>query len=326
MKFQSVYDKYENIYGGMFSIFEAFEVRRRIPDSYSFELLDILLFGWNYMVSEAGKGSKSASIATLYLAYQRNKEENVKYLLNGSQIKNENFRSSCVDLSSSYMQFATNGDTGFDVLIELGGGCGHNLIRNFHELKDRLRENTHFINAEYSPTGRKLSDKLFEKYEMSENAFSIEFDYNDSGKSFESLESYIKGKDVIIYSASSLEQIPFIDKSLFETLERLASLSKTFTIAFCEPIAWQFPRMMPWPVLNNSQEMTYQIGLNQNLYSSVQDWVNWSDSGIFIHTVCPSIYFNGYHISGIKVQTCRDLKSFIWTSASKKNITTESGD
>lgn len=317
---QDVYNKYETIYGGMLELFEAIEVRNRFTESYSLELLDLLLFGWNHMISESRKGVKASTIEDFYQAYQRNKEINIKYLLNGNQIKNGNFRSSCVDLSSSYIQFATCRGEGFDVLIELGGGCGHNLVRSFHELNNGLRENTHFINAEYSPKGRELSDKLFERYGMSEEAFSVEFDYNNSEKSIELLKPFIQGKDVIIYTASSLEQIPLVDKSFFEMLERLARLSKTFTISFCEPIAWQLTGTMPRYILNNSHEGSHRIGLNRNLYSSVLDWVDCSENGIFIHTICPSIFFNGYHISGIKVKSCNDLKSFTWTHASKNNV------
>lgn len=313
-----VYRKYESIYDLMFQLLQFEEQHGFLSKSYEFELLDFLLFGWSYFTTTPiVKGIRSFSVEDMLKDYQNNKEKMVKYLVNGCQHKCENLKTLHNDLSGSYIQFATGKNAQFDTLIELGGGCGNNLIRGFHELKESLnKKSCSIINAEFSAKGRELSCKLFEKYGMTDIAYALEFDHDNSEKNLESLKPYVQGKDTIIYTASSLEQIPVINKSFFETLEEIAGLASSLTISFCEPIAWQLAGMMPRSILNNSHEMTYYSGFNRNLYSSIQDWVDWSDREIFVHTICPSIFFNGYHISGIKVKSTDELKSFTWVPAS----------
>ena len=302
-----VLNKYERIYGNMIAILDWIKKNEYLHKFEGFKLLDFLTFSWEYFAF----GHKKGTIQDCYEAFASGSKVTCKYLAAGNQLSG-NKAKMLNDLSKTYVEFATRGNSKIDSLIELGGGCGRNLIRGANELKGRFSEDVKFVNAEYSPQGRQISENLFEIYGMRKAAKAIEFDFNNSKKAVDSLMPYLENKNVAIYSASSLEQIPYISKSLFETLELFIKSSSSLTVSFCEPITWQLAGLMPRAITSNSHMMAKGIGLNRNLYAMVQDWIEFSEQGIYVDTVCPSIFYSNYHISGLKVRSCDKLLSYTW--------------
>lgn len=307
---ESVLNVYESIY-------------RLLHDSYricikkgdfrpgEIESLSFILHAWDFVIGASGKSK--VHYQDIIKSYSNSRDNQINYLAKGLTPKQASLRDIYTELSCSYLSFALQDCANIDVIIELGGGCGHNLIKAKNLFGSSFNNKTLFINAEISRNGRTLSERLFEDFKMSNTARSIKFDHNDALEDVNTLMPFIRDKDVVIYTASSLEQVTCLEYNFFQAIERIAMEAKSFRISFCEPIAWQLARYLPKDVSDNSRAMAEHSSLNTNLYSLAMDWVQNSKCGASISSISPSIFWHGYHISGINLTASHEINSYMWS-------------
>lgn len=283
------------------------------------ESLDFVLHCWSYLIYCIKNKKEKVKASEGWKSYTIAKKKKIQYLKRGFQSAEGTLHELYFDISKCVIDFATQKDLSFDTLIELGGGSGHNLAKAHLQFSKKGVHNKTFINAERSISGLALSERIFADFGM-KNSYSIPFDYYKSSESIEVLKPFVKDKRVIIYSAQSIEQIPNIERNFFETIDQLASMANSFSISFCEPIAWQLEGFLNNIIEKNSREMTDYTGLNCNLFAEAKEWLLWSKQGMAINSVEPSIYWNGFHVSGINIKKFPQGKNFLWRKRAKSDI------
>jgi hypothetical protein len=118
-----------------------------------------------------------------------------------------------------------------DCVVELGSGIGINLFLLAYKLDPVLRKRIRFFSCEVTDAGRTACEKLLGFSD--ELNMSIEhFDYYHPDFSF--LEP---NKNVLFFTAHSIEQIPKIDRSVFE---RMIAVSNECHCFHAEPVGWQY--------------------------------------------------------------------------------------
>ncbi len=186
-----------------------------------------------------------------------------------------------------------------DCIIELGGGCGHNIIR----LNERLSqdEKMTYINAEYMEEGRKLGRTLFRDFEIL-NGKNIFFDYYNPLNLLEDIKGDIKDQKVSIITIASIEQIPYMRYEFFALLRKISELSEECTVTFCEPVTWQYQEMLE----DNIKRINFRNGIrashNTNLWPMLQSLA--TEGTVKICKIAPSLFRQsdgGLDLSGIQI-------------------------
>jgi len=118
-----------------------------------------------------------------------------------------------------------------DYVVELGSGIGINLFFLAYKLDPALRRRVRFFSCEFTDSGRTTCEKLLGFSD--ELKMSIEyFDYYHPDFSF--LEPK---KNVLFFTAHSIEQIPKIDRAVFEAMIEVSNQCHCY---HAEPVGWQY--------------------------------------------------------------------------------------
>ena len=311
-------DKYNYYYELIYFLYQS-AINSRLIKKGDPESLDFALHCWSYIIYCVNNNVKKIKAGEAWDSYVNAKARKIQYLKRGFHPAEGNLNELYYDISQCVINFATQQNCSFDTLVELGGGSGHNLAKANMLFNQKTTNKKTYINAERSVKGLSLSKRIFSDFGM-KNAYSIPFDYYNSNDCIEALKPFVKDKNVIIYSAQSMEQIPNIERSFFETIEKLAAMSNSLSISFCEPIAWQLEGFLTDQIEKNSREMTDFTGLNRNLFAAVKEWLAWSEQGMVINAIEPSIYWNGFHVSGINIKKLPQGRSYLWEKRTKTDI------
>ena len=311
-------NKYNNIYDSINVLYQS-AIIDGLLNKGDPESLDFALHCWSYIMYCLQNKIVKVKASEAWKSYEIAKKKNIQYLKRGFQPVEGNLNQMYFDISKSVIDFATQKDLSFDTLIELGGGSGHNLVKAQQLFGEMGYQNKTFVNAERSIKGLSLSERIFADFGM-KNAYSIPFDYYNSSESIESFRPFVVDKNVVIYSAQSIEQIPNIERKFFKTIEKLAEMANSLSISFCEPIAWQLDGFLTQKIEKNSRENSDYIGLNRNLFAEAKEWISWSKQGMVINAIEPSIYWNGFHVSGINLKKVSQDTLYLWKPRTKKDI------
>lgn len=118
-----------------------------------------------------------------------------------------------------------------DAIIEVGAGWGRNVFSLYSKFKNTGAD---FISAEVSDSGQSVCSKLASKFNASVEA--AYFNYYD-WKPFVSLLKDRGYKNLCILTNHSIEQIPFLEKEMFEDFLSLDTESLKFL--HIEPVGFQ---------------------------------------------------------------------------------------
>lgn len=290
---QRVTNKYRHIYRFMSKSWD-YSVLHYENQVRKDKLLDFLLFSW-------GKACRNQlEIDNNFLEWRNEHESGLSYVnQQGIKIKRADLFSW---QSRTCLTFALNNQLwNPDVLVELGGGCGHNLIRASCGELSSILQKTYLLNAEFSQEGRELSDKLFKDFNI-KRASSMEFNYYDSTLFFKRLKDNTIRKRVHLITVASVEQIRYLD---FEFMKELKNLSKTcqnMLITFCEPITWQYSGLLNEKLAMENLRLSDKSKHNTNLWPIIQRSVRELDCKIC--KISPSLFRqsdNGLDLSGIQI-------------------------
>jgi hypothetical protein len=114
-----------------------------------------------------------------------------------------------------------------DLIVELGAGWARYLLSVW---ASGGPADATYVAAEYTEAGRRASERLAAI--APELRFtSIPFDYTDPR-----LEELPAAEEAVIFSVSSVEQVPHLPESLFPAL---AGLARKVTAIHLEPVGWQ---------------------------------------------------------------------------------------
>ena len=128
-------------------------------------------------------------------------------------------------------EFIHERGNGIDYVVELGSGIGINLFLLADKLDPSLRRQIRFFSCEVTDAGRAACEKLLGFSD--ELKMSVEhFDYYHPDFSF-----LAPKKNVLFFTAHSIEQIPKIDRSVFEAMIAVSSQCHCY---HAEPVGWQF--------------------------------------------------------------------------------------
>jgi len=118
-----------------------------------------------------------------------------------------------------------------DYVVELGSGVGINLFLLADKLDTALRKRITFFSCEFTDSGKKACDELLRfSHDLK---MSVEhFDYYQPNFSF--LPSK---KNVLFFTAHSIEQIPIIDRAVFEEMIARSAQCHCY---HAEPVGWQY--------------------------------------------------------------------------------------
>ena len=224
--------------------------------------------------------------------YQNEKKVQVSRL-EGSQSNN------CI----SYVFNSTNFDP--DIVIELGGGCGHNLIRILENNLFKSDKIRYFVNAEYNSNGIELSKNIFEYVSQASKTrcslIAHHFDYYKSLDFFSAMSrDFLKDKKVLIFSLTSIEQIPTLPNSFIDFLRSMSESTESLSVVFCEPISFQVPTLINSRLLEQNKQLAINLKHNLNLVDLVASKESQS-AGISVKSFVPSIFRikDGLDISGL---------------------------
>ena len=133
-----------------------------------------------------------------------------------------------IDILATFIQ---QKERQIDYVVELGSGIGINLFFLAYKLDPSLRRRIRFFSCEVTDSGRTTCEKLLGF--IDELKMSVEyFDYYHPDLSF--LEPK---KNVLFYTAHSIEQIPKIDRAVFETMIEVSNQCHCY---HAEPVGWQY--------------------------------------------------------------------------------------
>ena len=128
-------------------------------------------------------------------------------------------------------EFIHERGNGIDYVVELGSGIGINLFLLADKLDPSLRRQIRFFSCEVTDAGRAACEKLLGFSD--ELKMSVEhFDYYHPDFSF-----LAPKKNVLFFTAHSIEQIPKIDRSVFEAMIAVSNQCHCY---HAEPVGWQF--------------------------------------------------------------------------------------
>ncbi len=203
--------------------------------------------------------------------------------------------------SSSCLKYVFDSSTHQpDVVIELGGGIGHNLVRVLNGSFINAPHKTLYVNAECNKNGLSISQDIFESmnYPRSKN---ILFNYYDPMSSIPELLPLLAGKIVSLFTLTSIEQISYLPHEFNKFLIELSDITSSLEITFCEPVSFQYPQFIPSGLKEQNLHLANNFQHNLNLCELVHELID--QSGISLQSYYPSIFRikNGLDISGLKL-------------------------
>ena len=257
------------------------------------EMLDFLIKAW----SDAASGKTSCKECLNNWSKSREEEQKIYIYQQEREIKKKRLiayqSNTCLDFALKGSQWKP------DCIIELGGGCGHNLIR----LNEKLPKNKNltYINAEYMEEGIKLGEKLFKDFEIW-NGKNVFFDYYNPTNSIKNVKNDIKNQKVSIITIASIEQIPYIRYEFFSFLREVSELAAECTVTFCEPVTWQYQGMLEDNIRRKNFRNGIKASHNTNLWPMVQSLA--TEGTVKICKIAPSLFRQGdggLDLSGIQI-------------------------
>ena len=133
-----------------------------------------------------------------------------------------------IDILATFIQ---QKEKQIDYVVELGSGFGINLFLIADKLESALKGRIKFFSCEFTDSGKKICEKLLRFSD--EFKMSIEhFDYYHPDFSFLGHK-----KNVLFYTAHSIEQMPEIDRAVFEAM---IAVSDQCYCYHAEPVGWQY--------------------------------------------------------------------------------------
>jgi hypothetical protein len=137
-----------------------------------------------------------------------------------------------------------------DLIVELGAGWARYLLSLW---TSGGPVDATYVAAEYTEAGRRASERLAGI--APELRFrSIPFDYTDPR-----LDALPAAEEAVIFSVSSVEQVPRLPESLFPTL---AGMARRVTALHFEPVGWQID---PSPRAASSREYAERHDYSRDL-------------------------------------------------------------
>ncbi|OQY02513.1 MAG: hypothetical protein B6I22_13500 [Desulfobacteraceae bacterium 4572_123] len=133
-----------------------------------------------------------------------------------------------IDILATHIQQKENQ---IDYVVELGSGIGINLFLIAYKLDPDLRKRIRYFSCEVTDSGRTACEKLI-RFSGELKMSAEHFDYYHPDFSF--LEPQ---KNILFFTAHSIEQIPKIDKALFEAM---IGVSNQCNCYHAEPVGWQY--------------------------------------------------------------------------------------
>jgi len=118
-----------------------------------------------------------------------------------------------------------------DYVVELGSGIGINLFLLADKLDQAMLRQITFFSCEFTDSGRKACEEL-RRFSNGLNMSIEHFDYYNPDFSF--LEP---NKNVLFFTAHSIEQIPKIDRAVFEAMLKVSDQCSCY---HAEPVGWQY--------------------------------------------------------------------------------------
>ena len=118
-----------------------------------------------------------------------------------------------------------------DYVVELGSGIGINLFILADKLDQAILEQIEFVSCEFTDAGMKACEEL-RRFSNGLNMTIEHFDYYNPNFSF--LEP---NKNVLFFTAHSIEQIPKIDRAVFDTMLEVSNQCHCY---HAEPVGWQY--------------------------------------------------------------------------------------
>ena len=118
-----------------------------------------------------------------------------------------------------------------DYIVELGSGIGRKLFMLADKLDQATRRQIKFISCEFTDSGKKACEEL-RRFSNGLNMSIEHFDYYNPNFSF--LEP---NKNVLFFTAHSIEQIPKIDRAVFEAMIAVSDQCHCY---HAEPVGWQY--------------------------------------------------------------------------------------
>lgn len=129
------------------------------------------------------------------------------------------------DVVSKYIDHNT------DLIIDLGSGWGRNSIQLTKTYNNKI------LACELSDAGRAATDIISEKYNL--NIKTLPFNYYKYGNLIDTLRNKEYEK-IVFFSYHSIEQIPEIEKGLFQSIVDLKI--ENISCFHVEPVGWQVLR------------------------------------------------------------------------------------
>jgi hypothetical protein len=114
-----------------------------------------------------------------------------------------------------------------DLIVELGSGWAWHLLSLWCSGGPPAAQ---YVAAEYTESGRRASERLA-SLEPRLDFRAVPFDYHDPD-----LSAVAGAEEAVVFTVSSVEQIPHLDPSLFDIVGRLAN---RVTCVHSEPVGWQ---------------------------------------------------------------------------------------
>ena len=158
-----------------------------------------------------------------------------------------------------------------------------------------------FINAEISPDGVNLGNKILKEAGLEGSHYCFKYNHLDPYSLLEKIRPIIKGKKVILFTAQSLEQITYLKHEVFTFLEDISSYTKSTSISFCEPVSWQLTNLISSSQYKHNIQEANRTLHNRNLFELIQNWVLTSRKKPEISLLSPSIFRIGSDIAGIQI-------------------------
>jgi hypothetical protein len=143
-----------------------------------------------------------------------------------------------------------------DLIVELGSGWGWHILSTWVCGGPRAAT---YVAAEYTAAGRRAAASLAELDERLDFR-AIYFDYHEPG-----LEGLGRRAHAVVFTAHSIEQIPYVEPGLFEVISGAA---QRVTCLHFEPVGWQ---VEGHDGRGSSREYAERHDYNRNLVAALRN-------------------------------------------------------
>ena len=143
-----------------------------------------------------------------------------------------------------------------DLVVELGAGWARYLLALW---TSGGPVDATYVAAEYTEAGRRASERLA-RIEPELRFQSVPFDYTEPR-----LDGLPEAEEAVVFSVSSVEQVPHLPESLFPAL---AGVARRVTAFHFEPVGWQ---MDPSPRSSSSREYAEHHDYSRDLIERLHE-------------------------------------------------------